>query len=132
MHHFVPSFETGQTIVALRPWPEIFEFKHTDWPHAHATFFGLHLHARANAKGTPQLEERGSEGSNDCAPNKKAFDLRVPIVNFLKVIRTWHDTDKFTNSYDLVIRHMRLSELREWRRSWRQGLPLDCRAPNQE
>merc|ERR1719264_1572238 len=91
------------TMVTLRPWPEWVDFQDAEWPHARAIFVGLHL-------GRQQ-------------ESRRAFDLREPIVKFLEAISTWPEAEKNCNKFELLIKHVRLSELEQWLENKRKGVP---------
>mmetsp|Transcript_27899 Transcript_27899/g.51014 ORF Transcript_27899/g.51014 Transcript_27899/m.51014 type:complete len:589 (+) Transcript_27899:94-1860(+) len=104
----VPFFEeTCKEIVTLRPWPEWLDFKDKKWPYASAVFVGLHL-------------ERAKEGSAQGA--NQSFDLREPIVKFMEAIATWPEADKYLDSFELEIRHVKVEQLEQWLDNREKGL----------
>jgi len=100
MQNLVQLFEsTSSKVVTLRPWPEWIDFMDAEWPHSRALFVGLHL-------------ERSGEGQNE--GGRKSIDLREPLVKFLEAVSSWPEAPKYENQFELLIRHVRLSELKQW------------------
>lgn len=93
--------------ISLRPWPELLEFKDSDWAHSQAIFVGLHL-------------ERGGEPTAE--GEHRSFDLREIVVKFLEVVIAWPEADKHLNQFELLIRHVRRSELEQWLENQQKGL----------
>jgi len=99
----VPLFESASgQFVTLRPWPEFLEFKDAEWPCAKAMFVGLHL----------ERPDEVAEGG------RKSYDLREPVFKFLETNSAWPEAKVYLNKFELLIRHVRLSELEKW---------IDCR-----
>mmetsp|Transcript_24197 Transcript_24197/g.51588 ORF Transcript_24197/g.51588 Transcript_24197/m.51588 type:complete len:540 (-) Transcript_24197:33-1652(-) len=99
--------QMSSSIVTLRPWPEFLPFKDSDWPHATAVFVGLHL-------------ERGPTDGQGEGP-RRSFDLREPIVKFLESVSQWPEAEANANKFELLIKHVRLSELQSWLERRQQG-----------
>jgi len=104
----VQLFEnTSSKVVTLRPWPEWIDFKDAEWPCARALFVGLHL-------------ERSGDGQNE--GGRRSVDLREPIVKFLEAVSSWPEADKYANQFELLIRHVRLAELKQWMENRSNGI----------
>jgi len=100
--------QMSSNMVTLRPWPEWVAFKDSEWSHCSAVFVGLHL-------------ERGPSDASSEGP-RRSFDLREPIVKFLEAISQWPEADKHANKFELLIKHVRLSELQTWLENKQRGL----------
>lgn len=87
-------------MITLRPWPEMIDFHHKDWPHATAIFFGMHL-------------ERSS-GETQQSSHQRTFDLREPIVKLLEAMSAWPGAERNTYRFELLVKHVRLAELEVW------------------
>jgi len=109
LQELVQLFETmSSNIVTLRPWPEWVDFKDAEWPYATAVFLGLHLE-----RGTGDGQQEGQ---------RRSCDLREPIVKFLGAISAWPDAEKNANEFELLIKHMRTSELEQWLENRQKGV----------
>jgi len=106
--NLVRLFEsTSSKVVTLRPWPEWIGFKDAEWPHACALFVGLHL-------------ERGGDTQNEA--RRRSVDLLEPIVKFLEAVSSWPEAEKNVNQYEMIIRHIRLAELKQWMENRHNGI----------
>jgi len=107
MQNLVQLFEsTSSKVVTIRPWPEWIDFMDAEWPHARALFVGLHL-------------ECSGEGHNE--GERRSVDLREPVVKFLEAVSSWAEAEKNQNQFELLIRHVRLSELKQWMENRNNG-----------
>jgi len=118
LQSLVQIFETSNAVVTVRPWPVWMEYRDADWPYSRAIFVGLHL--ERSAEGRPEANG-GSAGAivqpQESSQQRRSLDLREPIVKFLEAIGVWSEAQRHANQFELLIRHLRLSELRQW---------LDC------
>jgi len=77
------------------------------WPYACALFVGVHLERSG--------DDQGEEG-------KRSVDLREPIVRFLEAVSSWPEAGKNADQFDLVIRHIRLPDLKRWMGNRNKGI----------
>jgi len=106
--NLVQLFEnTCGKVVTLRPWPAWIDFKDASWPCACALFVGL------------QLERNGDDPNEG---GKRSVDLREPIVRFLEAVSSWPDAGKNADQFELLIRHIRLADLKQWMENRSKGI----------
>jgi poly(A) polymerase len=99
--------DTSKDIVTLRPWPEWLEFKEEKWAFASAFFCAL-------------LLERGTEGDED--KKRNSFDLREPVVKFLEATAAWPEAEKYSDQFELEVRHVKIDKLEQWLDNRDKGL----------
>jgi len=106
--NLVQLFEnTCSKVVTLRPWPACVDFKDASWPYACALFIGL------------QIERNGNDQNEG---GKRCIDLREPIVRLLEAVSSWPDAGKNANQFELLIRHIRLADLKQWMENRSKGI----------
>jgi len=94
--------------VSVRPWPELFDFKHETWPFACAIFIGLVVKPEDPAK--PASGER------------RTIDLRDALPQFIEKVVALPEAQDHTKKLELIIRHVRPSMLQSWRERQQNGL----------
>jgi len=106
--NLVQLFEkTCSKVVTLRPWPACVDFKDASWPYACALFIGL------------QIERNGNDQNEG---GKRCIDLREPIVRFLEAVSSWPEAGKNADQFELLIRHIRLADLKQWMENRSKGI----------
>eukprot|EP00929_Paragymnodinium_shiwhaense_P033843 TRINITY_DN18512_c0_g1_i1.p1 TRINITY_DN18512_c0_g1~~TRINITY_DN18512_c0_g1_i1.p1 ORF type:complete len:586 (+),score=139.29 TRINITY_DN18512_c0_g1_i1:135-1892(+) len=138
LHDLIPTYdEHCKQVASLRPWPEILEFRDTDWPHARAMFFGLHLErqsgAQAGAAATAATvaAANGQAVNNQIAPGapkpavkQQSYDLRYPTFTMMERLSEWPEAMAYSKQFELVIRHVKNSDVMEFLEKRKAGVPL--------
>ncbi|CAE8649317.1 unnamed protein product, partial [Polarella glacialis] len=114
LQNLVMLFETTlEGTVKVRPWPEWFQFKDSEWPHARAGFVALRIDRSANTPG----------GANPDSA-KRIIDLREIVVQIMKTMSAWPEAQTYMNRFDLHIRHVKGEDLKEWKKSQEAGVVI--------
>lgn len=110
LQEFVVLFESvTDRGIEVRPWPKVADFSDPQWPHGKAVFLGLNL---------DDVKQRHDEDGN---PATRLVDLREVTLKFTERISSWPEADQYSNQFDLLIRHVRLSEMKSWLELHREG-----------